>query len=73
MQTSRGVQFAEGWLRHEMDIRLLTNRQLAESAGVSNFTVSQACNGRVAKESAAKILAALRRLPVVLGAEEALA
>lgn len=73
MQTSRGVQFTDGWLRHQMNLRLLTNRQLAEATGLSPFTVSQACNGRVAKESAAKIFAALRRFPIIESAEEALA
>lgn len=64
MGVPRGLQLAPGWLRREMDVRLLTNRKLAELAGVSPFTVSQACNGGVSKESAEAILTALEAAPV---------
>lgn len=72
MGVPHGLQLAPGWLRRQMDVRLLDNRTLAEASGVSAFSVSQACNGRVSRKTAKAIIDALERFPAVVP-EEALA
>ena len=62
-----GIQFDQGRLRRAMSVRATTGKQLAEVAGVTGPTVSQACLGRVVSATTAgKIARALALLPILL-------
>jgi DNA-binding Xre family transcriptional regulator len=57
-------------LDHQAAIRAITMRQLAEKAGIPEVTLSRARHGRRIRESTLrKLVDALRRTPVIEGAE----